>query len=156
MIFITRVWHDEYTERFDIAVVEVSDALKDSILKRFETFKTLKSQFDDLAYVVFWDCTPDYYSEYGTIEHAQEDGTTVCRLTEDERELFETEEYLVISEERKKELFPENLPEEVGPHRCEIDRLLVADDGFYWRAAPKHSDSGWVETTRLTYEVLTK
>lgn len=149
MIVVIKVSKSEFEDDFDVAVIDINDELKKSILNARELFQMVKTKEPSLAYLAIWDCSPAYYREFGTLFDENDDD---C-LSDEERDKFECDEYILLDEDRRKEIF--DVGGDVGPLRTETDRLIITDEHFYWRAHPKHSD-GWVETRMLSFDVLLK
>ncbi len=149
MIILTKVSVGEGEEGFELAVINITDELRKTIVEARELFQMVRSKNPELSSLVLWNGAPYFYKEEGTLfcEESGED-----KLTDVERYIFETEEYLILTEKTRNQLF-DDAPEEAGPARTCIDQLIIGETGFYWRSTPKHSD-GVAETRTILYRTL--
>jgi hypothetical protein len=116
------------------ALVELTDEAKKEILARRELHQMVKSRDKDVWDLTFWGIPGEFYDDLDPEEW----------LTVEEQAVFESKEWIVLEAD-------------FGIHddaaRTECDRMVINDDGFYWKCIVKHTDV-YIETTKIPYEAL--
>lgn len=116
------------------ALVELDQEAIDRLLARRELLAFAYNEDSDLSEMIFSEFPGRFY------DNVDVDSL----LTERQQEEFDREDYL---------LMPDEFDVDDDPARTECDELVVRDNGFFWKAIPKHTDLR-VETSQLSYDVL--
>ena len=124
---------DENLSWCQYALVYLTDDAKKEILTRRELHQMVKSRDKDLWNIDFWGIPGEFYDTLNTED----------LLTDEQQAEFESKQYLIM---------PDDFVLEDEGARTECDRMVIGDDGFWWKCIVKHSDV-YIETTRLPYEV---
>lgn len=115
------------------ALVELTDDAKKEVLARRELHQMVKSRDKDLWNIDFWGIPGEFYDELN-IEDL---------LTDELQAEYESKGWLVV---------PDGFEVTEEASRTECDRMVISDDGFWWKCIVKHTEV-YIETTRLPYEV---
>lgn len=117
------------------AVVELTDEARKEVLARRELHQMVKSRDRDLWDLTFWGMPGEFYDDIDTED----------LLTDEQQAELESKEWLVL---------PDDSDIDVSDAaRTECDRMVINDDGFYWKCIAKHTDV-YIETSKIPYEAV--
>jgi hypothetical protein len=124
---------DENLSWCQYALVTFGDDVKKEVLVRRELHQMVKSRDKDLWNMDFWGIPGEFYDNLNVED---------C-LTDEQQAILESNGYVVL---------PDDFEVSDEASRTECDRMVVGDDGFWWKCVVKHTDV-YIETTRLPYEI---
>ena len=143
------------------ALVDLTPAVAEGILKRIERVRRMAAEDKDLWSVYFWDCQPDYFEYFEKLENLEDaKGDPVY-------DHLEKRDYAIIeapgpeTPKGNAKTFVKKvrgrvleIPEDKRA-RTECDQLIVTSDGqVSWMCYPKHCDGVELTTRAIEHALL--
>lgn len=122
---------DENLSWCQYALVLLNDVTRIEVENRRASFTVEKRRDDTLWDQTYWGIPGEFYDDLN-LENL---------LTDDQQATLESQDWLLV---------PDDFVVTEEAARTECDRMVINDDGFYWKCIVKHT-SVYIETAKLPY-----